>query len=167
MKKMISIALLWTVLAAACLCQPAVAATQPGTTSLVVKLVNGLSTARQAAVIARDGGEEKSAVAVLRIHTIAVADAELAAVLQAYQADPQVERIEWDKTRKAESLPSDSGAGLQWSLAKIGWHRAPSGLWCPAVRRLSRSSTPGWTAPTPTSRASWYPASPFLTAVTG
>ena len=40
------------------------------TSSLIVKLASGLSSSEQAAVIARDGGTETSAVAPLRLHVV-------------------------------------------------------------------------------------------------
>jgi subtilisin family serine protease len=124
MNKKAFIVLLWAILVVTCSFSStlAAAAAQPGTTSLVVKLTSGLTPDQQAQVIARNGGVEKSKVEVLRIHTVLVPDADLAPVLQAYQADPQVERVEADKTRKAEGVPSDAEAGGQWSLSRIGWN---------------------------------------------
>jgi hypothetical protein len=122
MKKIVSIVLLWAILSAAAGSgSPAAAASQPAASSLVVKLAAGLTPVQQALVIARDGGAESASVPVLRLHTVTVPDAELATTLQAYQADPQVERVEVNGIRKAESIPSDAGAGLQWSLDRIGW----------------------------------------------
>jgi len=86
-----------------------------------VKLVDGLSPAAQAAVIARHGGTEESAVVPLRIHVVRVPAAELPAALDAYRADPQVESAEAVASRRAEWLPNDPQIGTQWALERIGW----------------------------------------------
>ena len=86
-----------------------------------MKLVDGLSPAAQAAVIARHGAVEQSAVPALRIHVAQVPAAELAQALQAFAADPQVESVEAVKTRRAEWLSNDAYVGEQWSLTRIGW----------------------------------------------
>jgi hypothetical protein len=99
----------------------AIAAGQPAYSTLVVKMVSGLSGAEQSAVVARDGGVETSSVSALRLHIITVPTESLPLVQQNYQSDPQVERIELDKTRKAEGIPSDLDYGVQWALPKIGY----------------------------------------------
>ena len=66
----------------------------PLTSSLIVKLAVGLSVSDQAAVIARNGGVEKSTVPALRLHVIEVDANQLDQVLASYQADPQVVRAE-------------------------------------------------------------------------
>ena len=86
-----------------------------------MKLVDGLSPAAQAAVIARHGAAEQSAVAPLRIHVVEVPAADLSQALQAFGADPQVESVEAVKTRRAEWLSNDAFVADQWSLARIGW----------------------------------------------
>jgi hypothetical protein len=86
-----------------------------------VKLVDGLSPAAQAAVIARHGAAEQSAVAPLRLHVVEVPAADLSQALQAFGADPQVESVEAVKTRRAEWLSNDACVADQWSLARIGW----------------------------------------------
>ena len=89
--------------------------------TLSVKLVNGLTPAQQAAVIARDGGVEKSVIAPLRLHVVTVPTANLPLILADYQKDPQVESVEVSKSRKAETLANDQHVGVQWALTKIGW----------------------------------------------
>jgi hypothetical protein len=90
------------------------------TAALSVKLVDGLSPAAQASVIARHGAAEQSAVAPLRIHVVEVPAADLSRALQAFGADPQVESVEAVKTRRAEWLPNDPQIGTQWALERIG-----------------------------------------------
>ena len=44
-------------------------------------------------------------------------------MLKDYQSDPQVESVEVNKSRKAETLSNDTNIGVQWSLPKIGWDK--------------------------------------------
>ncbi|GFE56990.1 S8 family serine peptidase [Geobacter sp. AOG1] len=96
-------------------------ATAADTVSLVVKLVDGLTPADQAAVIARNGGAETSSVPALRLHVVTVPAADQPLVQQNYQADAQVVTVEVNKSRKAEAIPTDANYGVQWALSKIGW----------------------------------------------
>ena len=91
------------------------------TVNLTVKMVTGLSTAEQAAVITHNGGVEKSAIAPLRIHVVTVPTTSLPLILQDYKNDPKVESVEVIKSRKAEALANDQHVGVQWALPKIGW----------------------------------------------
>ena len=97
------------------------------TSSLIVKLVSGLSPTEQASVIARNGGIEVSAVPALRLHIVEVPTADLSTILQRYQSDPQVESVEVNKKRQTEkkhqtgTTPSDPLYKYQWALPKIGW----------------------------------------------
>ncbi len=89
--------------------------------SLLVKLIGGLTPDQQAQVIARNGGIEISSIPALRLHVIQVAPADLAQVLASYQADPQVANAEENKTRQSQTFPADPLYPNQWSLPKIGW----------------------------------------------
>ena len=91
------------------------------TTSLIVRLVAGLSLAEQQQVIARNGGVESSSVPVLRMHFIDVPDSTVAEAIQRYQSDPQVSSVERDKVRQAEGTPTDPSYAEQWALPQIGW----------------------------------------------
>src|SRR2546422_10683406 len=97
------------------------AQTPSSTSSLLVKLVDGLSAQEQAEVIARNGGLEISSIPALRLHVIQVAPADLPQVLPRYQADPQVVHAEENKTRQSQAFPADPLYPNQWSLPKIGW----------------------------------------------
>src|SRR5512141_64884 len=55
--------------------------------SLIVKLVAGLTTSEQAAVIVRNGGIETSSVPALRLHVVQVAADQVDAMLAIYRAD--------------------------------------------------------------------------------
>src|SRR5262245_19131986 len=68
--------------------------TPTATSSLIVKLIDGLSLTQQAAVIARNGGIEVSVVPALRLHIVEVQTADLSTILQRYRSDSQVESVE-------------------------------------------------------------------------
>src|SRR5437899_2263997 len=98
-----------------------VAQTSTVSSSLLVKLIDGLAPDQQAEVIARNGGIEISSIPALRLHVIQVAPADLPQVLASYQADPQVANAEENKTRQSQAFPADPLYLNQWSLPKIGW----------------------------------------------
>ena len=89
--------------------------------SLLVKLIGGLTLDQQAQVIARNGGIAISSIPALRLHVIQVVPADLPQVLANYQADPQVVNAEENKTRQSQTFPADPLYPNQWSLPKIGW----------------------------------------------
>ena len=86
-----------------------------------MKLASGLSSSEQDAVIARDGGTETKSIAPLRLHVVDVPTSDADATFANYQNDPQVTRVELDKTREAGAIPSDPGYASQWALQRIGW----------------------------------------------
>ena len=94
------------------------------TTSLLIKMVAGLSDVDQQAVVARNGGVESSLIEPLRLHVVDVDDTLLAETQQRYASDPQVQRVEVEKTREAQGVPSDTDYGQQWALPQIGWDQA-------------------------------------------
>ena len=98
------------------------------TTSLVVKLAGGLTPAQQAAVIARDGGIEKSSIPALRLYVLIIPTSDLQIIQQNYQNDPQVKSIEMNKTRKVEVMSNDIDYSAQWALPKIGWESVFSNI---------------------------------------
>src|SRR5439155_12592282 len=100
---------------------PVAASAQSTGSSLLVKLVDGLSPALQADVIARNGGIERSVIPALRLHVIDVLPSELAAVRANYQADPRVVSVEENRTRVWEAVPADPLYGYQWALPRIAW----------------------------------------------
>src|SRR2546426_744087 len=100
-------------LAVACaLLVPALSAAQSPslTSSLLVKLVDGLSAQEQADVIARDGGIERSVIPVLRLHVIDVPASDLATVRASYQADPQVVSV-----AQTDNVPVEGIAGVAYA----------------------------------------------------
>jgi subtilisin family serine protease len=94
---------------------------QVPSSSLIVKLVDGLSQAEQEAVIARNGGVETSSIPALRLHVLEVSPNDLPDTLRKYQSDTEVLSVEVNKTRQAEATPSDPLYTDQWALPKIGW----------------------------------------------
>jgi len=82
------------------------ASAQSGGSSLLVKLVDGLSPALQADVIARNGGIEISSIPALRLHVIQVVTADLPQVLANYKTDPQVVNAEENQSRQSQAFPA-------------------------------------------------------------
>ncbi len=106
---------------------PVIASAQtapPPMSSVIVKMVAGLTPTQQADVIARNGGIELSRFPALRLHVIAVPTSDLAATLAAYQADPQVQRAEENKVRQTETAPNDPLYRSQWYLPQVSWDLA-------------------------------------------
>lgn len=93
----------------------------PETSSLLVKLVPGLTVDEQAAVVARNGGTETGAIQALRLHVVEVLTVELADTIARYEADPQVQHVEENRVRRSEMLSNDALAVDQWALPQIGW----------------------------------------------
>src|SRR5690349_15290866 len=96
MRTRVAVALLLAILSSAFVMTDARAQTSPTVTisSLIVKVVSGLSANQQAQVVARNGGTVTSSIAPLRLLVISVPTADLSAVLASYQADPQVQSVE-------------------------------------------------------------------------
>src|SRR5207245_5403482 len=122
LKRAIVVTALLTIACALLIPTRSAAQTPSPTSSLLVKLVDGLSAQEQADVIARNGGVEISSIPALRLHVIQVAPADLPQVLANYQADPQVVNAEENKTRQSQAFPTDPlYLNHQWALPKIGW----------------------------------------------
>src|SRR5256884_6702954 len=121
LKRAIVVTALLTIACALLIPTLSAAQTLSPTSSLLVKLVDGLSAQEQADVIAPTGGVEISSIPALRLHVIQVAPADLPQVLANYQADPQVVNAEENKTRQSQAFPTDPLYPRQWALAKIGW----------------------------------------------
>ena len=94
------------------------------TDSLIVRLVPGLSSVEEAAVLALGGGVETSAIPALRMHVVEVAAATSADSIAAYRADPRVDSVDRDRVREAEATPDDPSYPDQWALPTIGWDQA-------------------------------------------
>src|SRR5687768_7399163 len=101
---------------------PALASAQSAPpSSIIVKLIAGLTDQAQVDVVASNGGTLRSSIPALRLYVIDVPAAELADTLARYQADPRVERAEENKVRVSESLPGDPLYADQWALPRIAW----------------------------------------------
>src|SRR3989475_48588 len=121
LKRAIVVTALLTIACALLIPTLSAAQTPSPISSLLVKLVDGLSAQEQADVIARNGGVEISSIPALRLHVIQVAPADLPQVVANYQADSQVVDAEENKTRQSQAFPTDPLYPNQWALAKIGW----------------------------------------------
>ena len=96
-------------------------ATASTTSSLIVKVVAGLTSDQQAAIVARSGGTLTSSIPALQLLVVSTATEDFAATLARYQADPQVQSVEENKVRASEAMPADALYANQWALPKIGW----------------------------------------------
>src|SRR5688500_12069169 len=94
------------------------------TDSLIVRLVPGLSSVEEAAVLALGGGVQTSVIPALRMHVVDVARATSAESIAAYRADPRVDSVDRDRVREAEATPDDPSYSDQWALPTIGWDQA-------------------------------------------
>jgi subtilisin family serine protease len=117
------IALITIMLFAGLVPSAAVAQTTPtvSTSSLIVKVVAGLTADQQAAIVGRNGGTVTSSIAALRLLVVSMASKDVDAALARYLSDPQVQNAELNKTRVSEAAPTDPLYSSQWALGKIGW----------------------------------------------
>jgi len=76
-------------------------AQEPTLSSLIVKVMPGLSPAQQADLIARNGGVLTSSIGPMRLHVVAVLTSDLPIVLARYNADPDVQHVEMDTWRES------------------------------------------------------------------
>ena len=83
----------------------AIADDPPTNASLIVKMVSGLSTEEQAAVIVTNGGTEISSIPALRSHVVEVPTSDLSTIIQNYQNDPRVVSVE-ENTIQITSIPA-------------------------------------------------------------
>src|SRR5688572_15775754 len=70
------------------------------TTTLIVKMAQGVSPADAEATILRHGGTLKSSIAPLRMYVIEVPVEATETIITNLQKDPNVERVELDQSRK-------------------------------------------------------------------
>ena len=80
-------------------------------------IVTFAAGADQAASLAAVGATADSSIPQLRMAAVALTVDQVTAL----SGDPAVIRIDVDRTRAAEAVPSDTGFGDQWSLPTIGW----------------------------------------------
>ena len=82
---------------------------------------SGLTPEQESAAVSRNGGTKSKGVPKLRLHVITVPQQAADAIRARYATDPDVQSVEDDKPRQAESVPSDALYGNQWALPLIGW----------------------------------------------
>ena len=119
------------VIALAVIAPLTVSAQEATLSSLLVKLAPGLSPDAQAAVIARNGGVETSAILALRLHVVAVLTADLPRVMANYQADPQVQHVELNAARsgaKFERPCFPGGGGRSARVHSVTWPRVTAAV---------------------------------------
>ncbi|HET9218437.1 MAG TPA: Ig-like domain-containing protein [Terriglobia bacterium] len=91
------------------------------TTTLIVKMIQGVSPADAEATIIRHGGTLKSSIAPLRMYVAEVPVEATETIITNLQKDPNVERVEIEQSRKVSAVPTDALYSTQWSLSKIKW----------------------------------------------
>src|SRR6185503_6435147 len=126
------------------------------TSTLLVRLVGGLSATDAADAIATGGGTEVSTIDALRLHIVEVPAATVADSIAAYQADPRVDSVDRDRSRDAEATPNDPAYPDQWALPQIGWDQAYGTTTSSGVSTIAVLDTgvqsgdvptgPGWSA---------------------
>ncbi|OLC24817.1 MAG: hypothetical protein AUH40_07810, partial [Chloroflexi bacterium 13_1_40CM_65_17] len=92
-----------------------------GTVSLLVKLVSGLTTAQEQALLTAYGGTERTSISALHLYVVDVPAAQATAIGARYLADRRVKSVELDHVRKTAASPSDPLYSSQWNLPQIGW----------------------------------------------
>jgi hypothetical protein len=97
------------------------AASPPDKVTLIVKMAKGLTVSHAQTVLRGHGATPKAAVSQLDLHVIEVPAPAAEAITSALQHDAEVVRVEGDRTRKWQSVPSDTLYPSQWALPKIGW----------------------------------------------
>nr|MBA3640587.1 S8 family serine peptidase [Acidobacteriota bacterium] len=113
--------------------KPGVPAQPPagdGMVSLLVKTAPGLSDQGVDALMTRAGAQRGRGIGALRLHVVRVPAAALEGVMQRFQSDAEVERVEVDQRRKIAQTapPSDPGHVDQWALETIRWNASWSSV---------------------------------------
>src|SRR5262249_13714874 len=91
------------------------------TSSILVKLIAGLSPDDQAAVVARNGGAETRVIPALRLPVVQGLTVERRDTIPRYAAAPPVQHVEENKVRRSEFLSNDPLVTGQWALPQISW----------------------------------------------
>ncbi|MEP6681454.1 MAG: S8 family serine peptidase, partial [Chloroflexota bacterium] len=96
---------------------PAPTAAPAASRAYIISFASGSTTAAQLATLAAVGATPDSSIPQLHMYGALLTDAAVSTLL----ADPSVARVDLDRTRAAEAVPSDASYADQWSLPKIGW----------------------------------------------
>jgi thermitase len=89
-----------------------------------VTFASGTSATERAAILGVVGAIETDAIPALRMYAVELPEATVADDVAALSAFAQVVRVDADRTRAAEAVPSDPRYDDQWSLPIIGWDQA-------------------------------------------
>ncbi len=92
-----------------------------GTLPYIVTFASGTPDARQAEILEAVGVTDESAIPQLRMHGVLLHEGLVAEEAAALRAFAEVSRVDQDRTRSAEAIPSDSDFGSQWALPQVGW----------------------------------------------
>ncbi len=96
---------------------PAPSATPAASRAYIITFASGASTDAQLATLAAVGATSDGSIPELRMQSASLS----AEAVSALSANPLVARLDLDRTREAEAVPSDASYANQWSLPKIGW----------------------------------------------
>ncbi len=88
---------------------------------MIVKTARGLTQAQGRSAVTSHGATVRKSVPALNLQVIEVPAATADAVIAAMKKDSSIARVETDRTRRVQSMPSDTLASSQWALPKIGW----------------------------------------------
>jgi subtilisin family serine protease len=118
----------------ACLFAPATWAQPAPNVKILVKTSRGLTEAQGQAALRGHGAAVKKSIPKLDLHVIEVPAQAADAMTKALKADTKnIARVETERTRKAQGVPSDTLYPTQWALPKIGWDQvygiARPGTW--------------------------------------
>jgi hypothetical protein len=94
---------------------------KPPTTTLIVKMANGLAQSQRQAAIERHGGTLKASISKLDLHIIEVPTVAADAITKNLKKDSAFARIEANTIRRWQGSPSDTMVSNQWSLPKVAW----------------------------------------------
>ncbi len=114
-----------------------------GMVSLLVKTLPGLSDEAVDALVTRAGGTRGRGIGPLRLHVVRVPQAAVEGVMQRFQEDPDVERVEVEQRRQiaqdavAPAPPNDPGHADQWALDTIRWNAAWSSVTSTGSARIA------------------------------
>src|SRR5829696_9912011 len=87
---------------------------EPTSAPYIVTFKAGTTVEQQAASLSIDGASETDSIPQLRMHAVELVDGSDA--LAVLQDDPAVARVDADRTRGADAVPSDPSYTDQWSL---------------------------------------------------
>ncbi|NND72989.1 MAG: hypothetical protein HKN43_15550, partial [Rhodothermales bacterium] len=90
----------------------------------IVRFKPGLAAINRKSAMSTNGGKNSKSIAKLDMEVVRFPASSHAGKAAAMAKNPNVVRIELDRTRAIASIPNDTDFSQQWSLPKIGWDQA-------------------------------------------